>query len=380
MDYPYILNYFILLVLAYLYWKKPDPRLVKWAFVLEFIFIALRAPVVGADTWNYVRYLDGERNFYIFKTEDDLDPAFMIYRNIVSSWHAPRVLYMVLNTLLSCIPVYILIKRYSFNPILSLFLLPVLNIYYLYFCGLRQIIGFGLLILGLMFVLEKRKKAVPIAITLAVLGFFFHKTIIIYVLVFLLAYLMQIKNRSIPIILVVISATVGIVLQAFNILDFFNFFINYNLLLEDRYEMYIMDDSKTVSSSLLSFLPSILVIISFCAMEKRKLNHIFTKIYLLGVVIGNLFVSMPQINRLCVAFYIFGLVVFSWIWNEHLKCNIQLQKYVNITLLLLLLWFTQAYIRNNIYSNIDLQAADRMHPYQFFWEDYRNHPSIKYFN
>lgn len=32
MDYPYILNYFILLILAYLYWKKPDPKLVKWAF------------------------------------------------------------------------------------------------------------------------------------------------------------------------------------------------------------------------------------------------------------------------------------------------------------------------------------------------------------
>lgn len=52
MDYPYILNYLILLILAYLYWKKPDPKLVKWAFFLEFVFIAFRAPVVGADTWD----------------------------------------------------------------------------------------------------------------------------------------------------------------------------------------------------------------------------------------------------------------------------------------------------------------------------------------
>ena len=115
-------------------------------------------------------------------------------------------------------------------------------------------------------------------------------------------------------------------------------------------------------------------------MDKNKLNHVFSKIYLLGVIIGNLFISMPQSNRLCVAFYVFGLVVFSWIWSERLKCNIQLRKYVNITLFLLLLWFTQAYIRNNLYSNIDLLGADRMHPYQFFWEDYSNHPSIKYFN
>ena len=59
MDYPYILNYLVMLFLAYLYWKRPDPKLIKWAFVIEFIFIAFRAPVVGADTWDYVRYLDG---------------------------------------------------------------------------------------------------------------------------------------------------------------------------------------------------------------------------------------------------------------------------------------------------------------------------------
>ena len=79
MDYPYILNYFILLILAYLYWKKPDPKLVKWAFFLEFVFIAFRAPVVGADTWNYVRYLDGERNFYNYDPRP-LEAGFVIYR------------------------------------------------------------------------------------------------------------------------------------------------------------------------------------------------------------------------------------------------------------------------------------------------------------
>lgn len=90
MDYPYILNYFILLILAYLYWKKPDPKLVKWAFFLEFVFIAFRAPVVGADTWNYVRYLDGERNFYNYDPRP-LEAGFVIYRQDCSTLKAQEI-------------------------------------------------------------------------------------------------------------------------------------------------------------------------------------------------------------------------------------------------------------------------------------------------
>lgn len=37
------------------------------------------------------------------------------------------------------------------------------------------------------------------------------------------------------------------------------------------------------------------------------------------------------------------------------------------------------YVKNNMNSVIDLTSAARMHPYQFIWEDYSNHPSIKYF-
>lgn len=109
MDYPYILNYFILLILAYLYWKKPDPKLVKWAFFLEFVFIAFRAPVVGADTWNYVRYLDGERNFYNYDPRP-LEAGFVIYRQVLLALHPNRFVVMLVNSFLSCYPLYLIIK------------------------------------------------------------------------------------------------------------------------------------------------------------------------------------------------------------------------------------------------------------------------------
>lgn len=157
MDYPYILNYFILLILAYLYWKKPDPKLVKWAFFLEFVFIAFRAPVVGADTWNYVRYLDGERNFYNYDNRE-LESGFLLYRKLLVSMHPSRLLVMIINSLLSCFPIYLLIKRYSYNVPLSLALLPLFKVYSLYFVGLRQILGLAVIFLGILYVLAEKKE------------------------------------------------------------------------------------------------------------------------------------------------------------------------------------------------------------------------------
>ena len=68
--------------MAYSYWHKPNNKIVVWAFVLEFVFIAFRAPVVGADTWNYVRYLDGERNFYNYDSRA-LENGFIIYKDVM---------------------------------------------------------------------------------------------------------------------------------------------------------------------------------------------------------------------------------------------------------------------------------------------------------
>ena len=113
MDSPYVINYLITLLLAYLYWKSPNSRYVKFAFLLQFIFIAFRAPVVGADTWDYIRYLDGERNFYNTYDSRELEIGFQIYRQLLMSLHGNRFIYMLINTLLTCYPVYLLIKKYQ---------------------------------------------------------------------------------------------------------------------------------------------------------------------------------------------------------------------------------------------------------------------------
>ena len=380
MDYPYILNYFILLILAYLYWKKPDPKLIKWAFFLEFVFIAFRAPVVGADTWNYVRYLDGERNFYNYDPRP-LEAGFVIYRQVLLASHPNRFVVMLVNSFLSCYPLYLIIKRYSNNVPLTLAMLSIFNFYYVYFCGLRQILGFAILLMGLIYVLDEKKKKWLVFVICAALGYSFHTTIVVYASIFLVAYFLRFKSRTILISSVVISAVFGIVLQSFNIMDAFNFFLSMNVEATERIEGYMQDngDVDEITSIFMSLRPTIIAVFIYALMDKEKLNHWFSVIYALGIIIGNLFISVPMIGRLTGCFTIFGVVAFSWILGQKYLTSFRQRKITNLALVIFLLYFSQMYVKNNLNSAIDLTSSARAHPYQFIWEDYSNHPSIKYF-
>lgn len=380
MDFPYILNYLVMLFLAYLYWKRPDPKLIKWAFLIEFIFIAFRAPVVGADTWDYVRYLDGERNFYNYDPRP-LETGFVIYRQVLLTLHPNRFVVMLVNSFLSCYPLYIIIKRYSNNVPLTLAMLSIFNFYYVYFCGLRQILGFAILLMGLIYVLDEKKKKWLVFVICAALGYSFHTTIVVYAAIFLAAYFLRFKSRTILISSVVISAVFGIVLQSFSIMDAFNFFLSMNVEATERIENYMQDNSDVneITSIFMSLRPTIIAVFIYALMDKEKLNHWFSVIYALSIIIGNLFISVPMINRLTGCFAIFGVVAFSWILGKDYLASFKNRKVTNLALLIFLLYFSQMYVKMNQNSAIDLTAAARMHPYQFIWEDYSNHPSIKYF-
>ena len=382
MDSPYVINYLITLLLAYLYWKSPNSRYVKFAFLLQFIFIAFRAPVVGADTWDYIRYLDGERNFYNTYDSRELEIGFQIYRQLLMSLHGNRFIYMLINTLLTCYPVYLLIKKYSYNPPLSLALIPIFNLYYLYFCGLRQILGLAILFMCVIYFINDGKHRFLIYILGTALGYLFHTSIIIYSLIFAIAFFLRYTfNKRILIASVILSAFVGVILQTLNIGQIFNFFLILNFNATERLQGYLeSEDMNVISSIFLTLRPSIIAIIIFGFIDKEKVNHLFTSIYFIGVILENMFVSVPMVGRLIQGLTIFGVIVFTWIFSEKYYKNLKYKKYTNTILLVFFLYFSQMYVKNNLTSNIDFKLSSRMHPYQFIWEDYRNHPSIKYFD
>ena len=380
MDYPYIFNFLLMLFLAYQYWKKPDPKLVKWAFILQFVFIAFRAPVVGADTWDYVRYLDGERNFYNYD-ERALEPLFIVYREILVALHCNRLAVMLINSFLSCYPLYLLIKRFSNNVPLSLAMLSILNFYYLYFCGLRQILAIAILILAMLYVYDDKKRKWAVFVAASFVAWNFHTSAAIYAAIFVAAYFIKFKNRTVLISVVAVSAVLGIVLQSFNVLDAFNFFLNMNVSATERLEGYLQEgrDTREIESIMLTLRPSLIAIGVFMFMDKEKLNHWFTVLYAVQLIIANLFISVPMISRLTGGFVVFGAIVFTWVLGTDYYSSLKRRQLVNRILILFFLYFGQMLVKNNLNSTIDLTSDSRMHPYYFIWEDYSDHPSIKYF-
>lgn len=376
MDYPYVVNYIIMLFLAYQYWKNPDPKYATIAFILQFIFIAFRAPVVGADTWNYVRYLTGERNFYNYDVRD-LEPGFVIYRETLVLLRCNRFMVMVINTFMSCFPLYLLIKRYSNNPPLSLAMLSVLNFYFLYFCGLRQILAISILIMAMLYVIDNKRYKWIVYLGSSYLAWNFHTSAAIYAVIFIIAYYIVV-NRIVLIAVVIVSASVGIVLQSFNVFDAFNVFLNLNVGATERLEGYMMNEENVneVNSIFLTLRPTIIAILVLVLIDKEKINHWFVKLYIIGLSLANLLVSIPMVNRLTCAFVIFGAIAFSWIFGNKYLLSDKYRKFVNYMMVVFFLYFGQSLIKINLNSTIDFSSDGRMHPYYFIWEDYSHHPSI----
>ena len=380
MDYPYIINFLLMLFLAYQYWKKPDPHLVKWAFICQFLFIALRAPVVGGDTWDYVRYLSGERDFYNHD-ERALEPLFIVYREILVALHCNRLAVMLINSFLSCYPLYLLIKRFSNNVPLSLFMLPILNFYYLYFCALRQILAIAILILAMLYVYDDKKRKWVVFVAASFVAWNFHTSAAIYAAIFVAAYFIKFKSRTVLISAVAISAVMGIVLQSFNVFEAFNFFLNLNVSATERLENYLQEggDTNEIESIIMSLRPSMIAIGVFMFIDKAKLNHWFSVLYAVQLIVANLFISVPMIGRLTGGFVVFGAIVFTWVLGNDYYTSLKRRQLINMILILFFLYFGQMLVKSNLNSNIDLTSASRMHPYYFIWEDYRDHPSIKYY-
>jgi len=391
MDYPYVIHFFIMLFLAYRFWQDSDEKWAKYAFILEFIFIALRAPVVGADTWDYIRYLDGTRNFYN-NDPRDLEVGFVLYRDIVCQIHAPRVFYMVLNTIIFSSPLYYLIKKYSYNVPLTFVFAAIINIYFLYFCGLRQIIGVAILFWGVIYVLENRDdigkgfvsslKNWLVYISLASLGYLFHTSVVVYAVIFAVVFFIPIYSRIIPIVCILGSILIGVILQQFDVLSAFDFFLSLEVDATERLQAYLeSDELNAIDNIWFMTRNSIFPILAYALMDEEKLDHWLSKIYLIGLVLSNLFISVPMINRMNQVFFVVGIIVLTWVipYFEKEEEKINIQYNLKIIFILMIIYMGQALVKNNLDSNIDYRSESRMHPYQLFFENYSDHPSIKYF-
>lgn len=380
-DYPYIIFYLILLILSYYYWRTRNQRIAKWSIAITFIFFVLRAPVIGADTWDYVRYLTGERNFYNSDSRD-LEVAFVVYREVMCHLTSSRLIVMLITYTLVFYPLYMSVKKYSLNVPLSILMFCYMGCLSVYFVGMRQILGVALLVLALYYCMEEHitiKYKILLFTGAIVLSYLFHTTCVLYALVFLASLFIPLASRIWYIGLVLGSAAVGYIFEMFDIQTFFSFYLSFDIGLTDRLDNYLLSDTFYDTGAInIIMRQSLISLVTFLFIDKEKLNHPFCRIYVCGIIVYNLFYTVPMIQRIIPPLVMFGAIAFTWMFGDtkyHL--DHKYRRMVNVSCLLVLLYFTRSTIIN--LSNCDLNSAERMHPYYFFFQDYMDHPSVTKF-
>lgn len=379
MDYPYFVFYLLLILFAFLYWKTKEKKIANCAFFVAFVFFGFRAPVVGADTWDYVRYLTGERNFYNYDPRP-LEPLFVVYREILNYLTDSRAVVMVFNTLVTFAPLYYICKKYSLNPPLTVLFFCFLGGMFIYFVGLRQIIALAVLYIALIYCVENEnnlKRKFGVFLTCAIVAYFFHTSSVIYALIILVALFPFRIRRFEYILLVVASALAGVILAKFDVLDFFSFILGLEFSSVERLDGYLKNEelNDAVPISILLRL-SIFSLVSYFYMDQKKLSHPFSKIFLAEVIIYNLLYSVPMSHRLCFPLSFFGAVILTWTRGKSTRTSVA-HKYLNLIIVLMVFY----YLRSQVIDLSTWKRTDegRMHPYYFVFENYRDHPSITNF-
>lgn len=393
-DWPYAVLYLILLLLAFLYKKSQQRVWVTIAIGVFFVFVAFRAPVVGADTFRYIRYLTGEtslNNIIGSDNRGDIELFFLIYGDIIRFITSSRFIVMVINSVIAFSPVIFLYKKYSYNPPFSFLAFFFLNCTNVYFIGLRQILGFSFILWALLYYSTHKEKNQKngsdsnlkikqnikcwfLLMLSFLIGVLFHSSIIIYGIFIIIWLIVPLKSRLVASSLIVVSFVFGIVLQKLDVSSIFNLAYIYLSDLTDssRLADYLLSTEEyEINGTFSLFKLSFFGLTSVLFMEKDKLNHIFTKLFITGIILYNLFLTVPILDRINSIFYMFGGVVFTWILTNRTNIN-KIQYIVKKSMsTIIILYFT-------LYAFVSLGRWDpgsdaKMHPYYFIFQDYPNH-------
>lgn len=372
MDIPYIIFILLLLLLSGLYWKTPKRIYFMFAIWIVLIFIGFRSRVVGgADSVNYVRFFTGEQNFYNINDTRDLEPLLMAYNAVLRAFLLSNgTLYLFATTFFGLFFIYKMIDRYSYNKMLSVLFFFFFLDYSLFFYALRQMLGISIYLGGLLFLLnnENSKYKWLVYGACCVCGYFMHTSVFMYAVVITLLYFMPLKRKHYLYVAVLGSAMLGIVFKQLNFMDFFNIYINFGgISATERLDSYLYwNDIRDTTSISLLLRPTVLSLIAVYFMDNEKVNHVFTKICIFSVVVGNIFYDVPMIHRFMMGFSFYIIVVITWILGAKYRDSLKRRKIVKLILFIIVIYFTRSYMIAS--SDYDKSSVTKMHPYYFFYE------------
>ena len=282
--------------------KKLTYRLTVVAILPIFLVFVLRYKYMGADTIGYVRFFQTEVRGYSFSQlfKEDLmrvEIGYRIYVKIISLFTTNYTVYFLVNGLVIFGTLLHFSKQYTKNPFVFFFLFITLGTYSFVETGLRQALAMMFCLLSVDCIKDKK----PIRfVLLVVLGYFFHKSAILFLIMYPLSLIKKLDWML---------AAYGIMAVVF-LVGFSGFQGVFNELLGFGYEEYVDDKGGGGIFLLLIFI--LFAFSLFMMYDKPKEvegQSLIIQLSLMTVIFWLLRLISRTAERVSF-YYIFGLYIY----------------------------------------------------------------------
>lgn len=226
------------------------------------LLASLRSYRVGTDTGNYTRYFRSELNTYNYSFHEDIEYGYQLLEYIILHFtHNYFWLFIVCSLIvISCY--LVIIRKYSVNYILSVFIYITLGSYLFFFNGLRQGIAMAIIVLATPYLLQKKTIKFLLMVGLASL---FH-TSALFIIPFYFLINFNIKDFYKPFISLLTSILTS------------QLALRYVADTNPRYEGYTQSSENAGGFFILAFHVSISLILFIISYIYRIRDNNFTKL------------------------------------------------------------------------------------------------------
>lgn len=214
----------IILIIAYSIYSGRRKGYVKFCSGFLILISTFRHSVVGKDTWGYIQgFLDANKKSWLDVTDMfwdkyfnpapgiGKDPMFYIFERAMSMICHNEFIYLFVIAIIIMVPIGILVYRNTTNTRqVLIFYLFYLNYFYTFIpnAAIRQSIACAFALWAYIVLQSGQKYSILKSVALIVAGSFFHKSVLITLLILPLLYVKKPK-------LIVYGSLVGFVVMLF---------------------------------------------------------------------------------------------------------------------------------------------------------------------
>lgn len=341
MNYYILLLIFLFLLTLILFFSKKFPKIeenkkyLTIIFSILVLFLFLRAPSVGVDTYNYKKIFQycHEYDFFRLITSGRHEIGFKYYCKLISHIYYNYSFFLMVTSIVSMIGVYYFLKDNSKNYMQSIFIFITFNFYGYFFGILRQALAISILLYSLKFIKERKLLSFLLFVFLASL---FHKTALVFISLYFV-YDLKIDRKRF--IIWFASIILFLILKDYIL----NFIFNY-IYKPESLEAFSGDGYKMLI---------LLLGISFCAyfyqdklLKQDKNNQLFINMVFIATIIQTLATIFSTAYRVTL-YYSFGIVILlpnilKVIENKKIKIILTIFMYLFLTLYFYLMTATSS--------------------------------------